>query len=112
MSVDEDITVGKLYADTKLMLLRFYLTTKKKSNFSLHMQQDTDATLRTEDNSSTTMPAESTGNTDVIDIESNTGPEMFLYSTEINSSNIDENALDDSNTITFLNGDIFNVENQ
>lgn len=112
MSVDEDITVGKLYADTKLTLLRFYLTTKKKSNFSLHMQQDTDATLRTEDNSSTTMPAESTGNTDVIDIESNTGPEMFLYSTEINSSNIDENALDDSNTITFLNGDIFNVENQ
>lgn len=118
MSIDEDITVGKLYADTRLPLLQFYLTTKKKSNLSLHMQQEIDVTLRTEElnRSSTTMPAErseSTDNTDAIDIESNTGPEMsFLYSTEINSSNLDENDLDDSNTITFVTGDIFNVENQ
>lgn len=115
MSVDEDVTVGKLYADTKLPLLRFYLTTKKKSNLGSHVQQEIDVALTTQElNSSlTTMPAERSENTDVIYIGSTIEPEMSLsYSTEMHSSNLDGNALDDSNTITFVTEDIFNVEDQ
>ncbi|RXN14481.1 hypothetical protein ROHU_009103 [Labeo rohita] len=113
MSVDEDITVGKLYADTKLPLLRFYLTTKKKMNLGSFMQQEIDVALTTQElnSSPTTMPAErseSIDNIDVIYIGSNIEPEMsFPY-----SSNLDDNALDDSNTITFATEDIFNVEDQ
>lgn len=121
MSIDEDITVGKLYADTRLPLLRFYLTTKKRSNSGSHMQQEIDVALTTQElnSSPTKMPAERSGNTDntdVIYIGSNMEPEMpFLYSTEIISSTLDENALDDSNTVTFDTGDtgdIFNVDDQ
>lgn len=36
MTLDDVITVGQLYTDTKLALLRFYLTTKKKKKESPH----------------------------------------------------------------------------
>lgn len=115
MSVDEDVTVGKLYAETKLPLLRFCLTTKKKSSLGSHVQQEIDVALTTQElNSSlTTMPAERSENTDVIYIGSTIESEMSLsYSTEVHSSNLDGNALDDSNAITFVTEDIFNVEDQ
>ena len=36
VTVDDVITVGKLYTDTKFPLLRFYLTTNEKINHSPH----------------------------------------------------------------------------
>ena len=38
LTVDEELTVGQLYTDTKLPLLRFYLTTQKKENDSPQSQ--------------------------------------------------------------------------
>ncbi|XP_016117107.1 uncharacterized protein [Sinocyclocheilus grahami] len=76
---------------------------------------ESDVALTTQElnSSPTTMPVERSENTDVIYIGSTIKPEMSLpYSTEIHSSNLDGNALDDSNTITFVTEDIFNVEDQ
>ncbi|KAL0153634.1 hypothetical protein M9458_051065, partial [Cirrhinus mrigala] len=77
------------------------------------MQQEIDVALTTQElnSSPTTTPAErceNIDNTDVIYIGSNIEPEMSLPY----SSNLDDSALDDSNTITFATEDIFNVEDQ
>lgn len=119
LSLDEDSTVGKLYAETKLPLLRFYLTTKKKKRSVSSVQEDLSETrvTRQEFNSSTPTltvgTAEDTGDTEVIYIGSNTESETsFLYSTLLSSSNLEGDILDDSHIVSVLTGDIINMEDQ
>ncbi|KAA0710797.1 hypothetical protein E1301_Tti023617 [Triplophysa tibetana] len=111
LSVDEHTTVGKLYAETKLPILRFYLTTKKKKHSVSDVEEDLAVTGQELDISSPT--EEGTGDPDVVYIGSNAESEVsFLYSREQTSSNLEVNILEDSNIVTLFTEDIINFGDQ
>lgn len=102
MTVDDTVTVGQLYHDTKLSLLRFYLTTKKKTNDSpnSHSTDLAPAQERQENSSAsvTTAPTPTTSetvNAEVIFLRSTASSDNFefsLYSTDERSEDVFESS--------------------
>lgn len=111
VTLDDVMTVGQLYTDTKLALLRFYLTTKKKKKESPHSHSSGLAPSlerqESSQNQSSTSPVSvatatsaifETVNTEMIFLGSTTSDDNFefsLYNTEGGS----EDVLESSNIV-------------
>ncbi|XP_035988972.1 uncharacterized protein LOC110368217 isoform X1 [Fundulus heteroclitus] len=109
-SLDEHITVGELYEQTKLPLLRFYLTTKRKDSASDSETESASANAQQD--------VIYVGNSSVL-TNSSSDDIHLVYSTvdmgdlssvhEIDAAmNVD--ILEDSGTVTFFTGRISNTE--
>nr|XP_054588707.1 uncharacterized protein LOC129153501 [Nothobranchius furzeri] len=100
VAVDDNITVGQLYIDTKLPVIRFYLTTRKKMETHSNCQDEESSPFAQDHNSSHSHPSSSsafndatisqateseTVTTDLIFFENSTNDEnieLTFHSTE------------------------------
>lgn len=110
MIVDDALTVGELYHDTKLNMLRFYLTTKKKQNDShqscipgLHPPSEIEESSQNQTSSSFTVATDQTSasfetiSLDVTYIEDTQNNNLSLSSMQSLSANTSH-----SNDIVFV----------
>lgn len=106
-SMDVETTVGKLYEDTKLPIMRFYLTTKKKHDIAEEIQQKSNAVVPLERQESTDGHASSSSFPNLptdLSSESTDTPEVIFVGA------IDVDILDDSNIVTFLTENLTAME--
>ncbi|XP_032427069.1 uncharacterized protein LOC116725248 isoform X1 [Xiphophorus hellerii] len=133
-SLDEHITVGELYEQTKLPVLRFYLTTKKKDTgsdsepdnpsgndqdtlrFSTHSQA---CTPLTQSKAPDSIDATYVGTSSVLTNSSSNNVHLVYLSDDMGDlSNVQEldagingDILEDSGTVTFFTGHISDTDN-
>ncbi|XP_054604749.2 uncharacterized protein [Nothobranchius furzeri] len=93
VAVDDNITVGQLYFDTKLPVIRFYLTTRKKMETHSNCQDEESSPFAQDHNSSHSHPSSSSAFNDATIIQATESEtvttDLIFFENSTNDENIE-----------------------